>query len=349
MSVRIIHDGSFHQRGGASRTAKQLAKALDAPVSVGHSSDPAFWDDVESELLFQGEIHEGLTGRFHDVVPKPYSALRLSQRFKSVDFGEDILITTSVNSKWIVPRHDQIHVHYANAHPVHYYSKRRTTAFGWVKQSAMGVLDRHFTSMIDDFWANSELTKDRIAKHYARDAAVLHPPVRTESFYHSESEGYFVMIGRFVASKGVLTVCEAFEDLDRELYLIGDGPLEDACRELGANVITSATDSDVEDIVARSEAGIAFSRNEHCGLTPKEFQAAGKPVIVPDEPNLNNHVEHGVSGVVVEPTPEGLAAGVEELLATEWDPDRIRAETEGWSVKEFHRRCREYVEEVTDA
>lgn len=349
MSVRIVHDGSFHQRGGAARTAKQLALALDAPVTVGHSSDPDFWADVDVELPFHGEFHDGLTGLVHSAIPRQYSALRLSQRFKSLSFDEDVLITTSVNSKWIVPRHDQVHVHFANAHPVHHYSRPRSTAFGWVKQCTMGVLDRHFTSMCDAIWANSKLTRDRIRTHYDREAPILHPPVRTSAFYHEKSEGYILMIGRFVHSKGVLKVCRAFQNTDRELYLVGGGPLAKKCRRLGANVITSATDEEVENLVACCEAGIAFSMDEHCGLTPKEFQAAGKPVIVPDSPNLNNHVTDGVSGVVVEPSIEGVVEGVERIEQTAWEPDAIQAETEGWSEASFAERARELLEEVKPA
>jgi hypothetical protein len=46
-------------------------------------------------------------------------------------------------------------------------------------------------------------------------------------------------------------------------------------------------------------------------MTPKEFQSAGKPVVVPDEPNLRNQVTDGVDGVVVPASTAGVREGVE--------------------------------------
>lgn len=348
-NIRVIHDGSFNNTGGASRVAKEIAKTFDAKVTVGHSINPEFWEAIDADIVFQNEFNRGITGWLYDnVIPKPYADLRVSQKFKALEFDEDILITTSDVSKWIVPKHDQIHIDYCHVPPEDYYAKTRGTFFGWLKQTGMGILDHYFTSFCDGMIANSEFTQQRIRRHYQRDAPVINPPVRVDDFYNSESEGYYVTIGRLVCMKRVDLIADVFERLEQDLVVIGDGPLRKYIERTGASVLPNPSDKEVEDIVATAEAGIAFADHEHCGLTPKEFQAAGKPVIVPDEPNLNNHVTDGVTGVIVNPSSEGLRYGMERIKNSSWDSKRIQKETEGWSVQDFRSKCREYVAGVVE-
>lgn len=348
-SIRVIHDGSFNNTGGAARVAKQIAKTFDAKVTVGHSINPEFWEEVNADIVFRNEFNEGISGWLYDnIIPKPYADLRVSQKFKGVEFDEDVLITTSDVSKWIIPRHDQIHIDYCHVPPEDYYATPRETFFGWVKQTGMGVLDRYFTSFCDGMIANSEFTQQRIRRHYQRNAPVIHPPVRVDDFYNANSEGYYVTIGRLVSMKRMDLVAKTFKILEEDLIVIGDGPLRKYIEQTGASVYPNPSDKKVEDIVAKAEAGIAFADHEHCGLTPKEFQAAGKPVIVPDEPNLKNHVSDGVTGVIVDPSSKGLRCGIKRIKDSSWDPKRIQKETEGWSIQDFRRKCREYVAEVTE-
>lgn len=156
------------------------------------------------------------------------------------------------------------------------------------------------------------------------------------------------MIGRLVKSKRVDLVAEAFNDIDdAELHLVGSGPLEGYCESIdGVTVHSGLSDTEVEDLVSRSIGGIAFAEWEHCGMTPKEFQSAGKPVIVPDEPNLCNHVEDGVTGVVAPISRSGVAQGVRTVLRQEWDVSTIQSVAKGWSEPAFAEQARQIVDEV---
>jgi glycosyltransferase involved in cell wall biosynthesis len=84
-------------------------------------------------------------------------------------------------------------------------------------------------------------------------------------------------------------------------------------------------------------------------MTPKEFQSAGKPVVVPDEPNLRNHVAEGEDGVVVPANDAGVREGVRRVLDTYWDPDRIRDTAADWSHEAFREHARRAVARVVAA
>lgn len=351
MNVRVIHDGSFIRPGGSARVARELARTFDAPVTVGHTVDPAFWSDVDAEFPFQREFHEGITGRLYERIPKHYAEFRVGQRFRELDFEADVLLSTSTMSKWIVPTYDQTHVNYCHVPPPHFYAIPKRGLFDWAKSLGLGMIDQHFTTFVDRILANSEFTRKRVRRHYRTDAEVLNPPVRVEDFSHADPEHppYFVMICRLVPMKRPELVARAFAnaDVDVRLVVVGSGPLQAELEGYrNVEVRSSLDDEAVEDLVARSVGGIAFAELEHCGITPKEFQAAGKPVVVPDEPNLCNHVVDGETGVVVDVSEAGLRNGIVHVLDGEWDPDRIREAAEPWSREAFRRRARELVREA---
>ena len=339
MNVRVIYGGSFISPGGGARVTREIARALDAPVTMTHMAKPSFWSDVETDVVFQSHFMKGLTGNIYQKLPNGVPAKMVSQKLKSIDFDEEIIISTSNASMWTVPKYYQQHIHYCNTPPRYYYAEPIDGPISWFKQTGQAVLDQHFVTFVDKIIANSEYTRERVNRHYRREAEVVTPPVEIDRYYHAESEGYFVTIGRLVSKKGVRVMAEAVDNL----VIVGDGPLEEECRNLGADVRTNISDEELADIVAKAEGGIALARDEHYGITPKEFQAAGRLVIVPNEPNLCNHVSEGEDGVIVEPTVEGVAAGVERVRETAWDPHRIQETAATSSPERFQKEIREVV------
>lgn len=349
-SVRVLHDGGWIHPGGGARVAKEIAKALDAPITVGHTETPAFWLDdptVDAEIAFNHELHDGLAAKVIDRPSlRPVAELRLGQLFDSLDPDEDIIVSSGTPAKWFVPRHDQHHVHYCHTPPPRFYGEPARSPVAWAAKKAGAVLDQHHAQYVDEYLANSTFTRARVQKHYGRDAAVVNPPVRTERFesHDPNPEPYFVMIGRLVPMKRALMVARAFDNLETRLVMIGDGPLRTECEAMeGVTVYPDLSDWAVEQTIARAVGGVAFAEHEHCGITPKEVQAAGKPVIVPDEPNLCNHVEDGETGVITPASMRGVMNGVQRVHNQSWDPDAIRAAAEAWSTTEFHARIRTLV------
>jgi glycosyltransferase involved in cell wall biosynthesis len=362
-SVRIVHEGSWIHPGGAARVAKALADAFDAPVTVGHTPDPEFWDGYDVEFPFQERFHNGLSGALYGRdFARPIAELSRAAGFRGLTFDEDVVISSGTAAKWWVPRHDQHHVHYCHVPPPRFYARPTSGLVDWATTTFVTVLDRHFADYCTGMLANSAFTRDRVHRHYLRDrdaVPVVNPPIDTDRFRHEPADSedpYFVLIGRLSEMKRVERVARAFDSPPTvdghpaRLVVVGDGPLRNrVARSEHVTVHERLPDDELADLVAHSTGGIAFAREEHCGMTPKEFQSAGKPVVVPAEPNLENHVTDGVDGVVVPPTEAGVRDGVERVLATDWDPDRIQDTAAGWSHDAFRERARDAVARVVAA
>jgi len=356
-SVRVVHEGSWIHPGGAARVARALADALDAPLTVGHTPDQSFWDGYDVEFPFQARFHDGLSAKLYlSDAARPAAELLNAAGFRGLEFDEDVVVSSGTAAKWWVPRHDQHHVHYCHVPPPRFYARPTNGLLDWATTTAVTVLDRHFADYCTGIVANSDFTRQRVHKHYRRErdaVPVVNPPIDVDRFRHEPADPddpYFVMIGRLTDMKRADLVARAFADLDARLVVVGDGPLHD--RVAGRPNVTvheRLDDDDLADLVAHSTGGVAFAREEHCGMTPKEFQSAGKPVVVPDEPNLNNHATDGEDGVVVDPTTDGVRDGVERVLGTDWDRERIQATAADWSHDAFRGRARRAVASVVAA
>jgi glycosyltransferase involved in cell wall biosynthesis len=109
----------------------------------------------------------------------------------------------------------------------------------------------------------------------------------------------------------MLVVIGGSEDLPRV-----DLP-PDAVLDLG-----EAPDSDVADALAACDVLCVPSEGESFGIVYVEAWQYGKPVIVGPAPASRELVEHGVTGLHVEQTPEDIADSVRRLLD---DPAAARA------------------------
>lgn len=108
-----------------------------------------------------------------------------------------------------------------------------------------------------------------------------------------------MMVGRFAQAKDQDTIIRALAQLESKyhLYLVGDGPRIDACKELatdlhvGDRVHFLGMRGDVPQLVASCDIGIQSSHWEGFGLTAVELMAAGKPVIASRAAGLQQVVE----------------------------------------------------------
>jgi len=354
LSVRVVHEGSWIHPGGAARVARALADAFDAPVTVGHTPDRGFWDGYDVELPFQERFHDGLSSRLYlSDAARPAAELLRAAGFRGLEFDEDVVVSSGTAAKWWVPRYDQHHVHYCHVPPPRFYARPTDGLLDWATTTLVTALDRHFADYCTGVLANSEFTRQRVHTHYLRErdaVPVVNPPIDIDRFQHAPADPddpYFVTIGRLSEMKRADLVARAFDDVDARLVVVGDGPLrETVAAHPSVTVRERLGDDELADLVAHSTGGVAFAREEHCGMTPKEFQSAGKPVVVPDEPNLKNHVTDGEDGVVVDASTAGLREGVERVRDGGWSPERIQETAADWSHEAFRERARRAVAAV---
>ena len=157
----------------------------------------------------------------------------------------------------------------------------------------------------------------------------------------------FLYVGRMAPSKRVHDIIEAFAIFrragrDGRLWLVGDGP-EAYLRTLRKRAATLGLANDVEFLgrlasdekharMARAHVLLMASVREGWGLSIAEAGACGTPAVVYDVPGLRDAVRSGETGLVVAPSPEGMARGMAELIADPSRYERIASEARRWSA-----------------
>jgi phosphatidylinositol alpha-1,6-mannosyltransferase len=208
----------------------------------------------------------------------------------------------------------------------------------------------------DRIVANSRFTAAEVVRAGADPARVrvLHPVVDAERFnaesvaaairarYGLAGQTVLLTVARLVRRKGHDSVLDALAEVRREspdvhYLVVGDGPtrgeLERKAEKLGiADAVTFAGHVPEEELpgcYAAADLFVMVSREraskgdvEGFGIVYLEASAAGRPVVAGRSGGVEDAVEDGVSGILVD--PEDPAALVEALSRLLRDPDLRR-------------------------
>ena len=151
---------------------------------------------------------------------------------------------------------------------------------------------------------------------------VAYPPPRLEGF-HCASDDYLFTVSRLDGPKRIGLLIEAMRHVASDIPLLigGTGPDEQRLRELAQGdprirFLGPLTDSQLLDAYAHALAVPFVPYDEDYGLITIEAMRSGKPVLtVRDAGGVTEFVDHGVTGLSVEPNPLALARAIDELCA----------------------------------
>ena len=160
--------------------------------------------------------------------------------------------------------------------------------------------------------------------------------------------GRVIMVGRLADPKQPDLAVRAVHAVRRRrpeahLLLVGDGPrqgeVEQLVAELGAEdtVELLGRRDDVAELLAGSACLLLASRYEGCPLSVLEAMAAGLPVIVTRMGGIDEVVDHGRTGLVVDPDAGAIADALDTLMC---DPElgvRMGAEARHTARRRFSR------------
>ncbi len=220
---------------------------------------------------------------------------RMPMAFEAFDLNEyDVVLSSSSScAKGVITKPGSIHLCYCHT-PMRYAWEKRyeyTQGMNKIKKKLISILlhymriwDLASASRVDYFIANSTEVKNRIWKHYKRDAVVINPPVRCNMFNISETDGdYYFIVSRLVKYKRFDLAVKACKELGKKLIIIGDGPERQKLEGIAGNdkniiFLGRQPDSVVKKYMSECKA-LLYPGEEDFGIVPVEAQACGRPVI----------------------------------------------------------------------
>ena len=153
-------------------------------------------------------------------------------------------------------------------------------------------------------------------------AEILYLPPSLDGFICRRFD-YLLAASRLEANKRVDLLVEAmrFVKADVSLKIAGTGPELDTLQRLAEGdrrieLLGSLSDTELLEAYADALAVPVVPRNEELGLVSLEAMRSGKPVITcRDSGGPTELVEHGLTGLVTDPTPAAIAAAIDQLAA----------------------------------
>jgi glycosyltransferase involved in cell wall biosynthesis len=213
--------------------------------------------------------------------------------------------------------------------------------------------DRHSSTRVDRFVANSEYVRRRIGEIYGRDATVVHPPVDTEFFAPSRATrgDAGLVVSALVPYKRVDLAIRAFSRLGRRLRVVGTGTERRALERVAGPSIEflgSVTGDALRALYNISKV-LVFPGREDFGIVPVEAQACGLPVVAFGGGGALESVTDGKTGVLFdEQTEESVIDAIERFDALRFDEATLRANAERFGVARFRTGILEVVREAVN-
>lgn len=244
----------------------------------------------------------------------------------------DLVISSELGqAKGVMTGPDALHVCYCHA-PTRYVRKMVhgaanplvRTLIPWL---AHRLRRRHVqtASRIDAVAANSALVAGQIRKFHRREAAVIHPPVATETFHPSaDIEDFYLYVGPLVAYKRADLAIAAANALRRRLIIIGEGEHEAALRRMAGPTVTfvGRQPHDALRHYYASCRALIFPAEEDFGTIPVEAMASGRPVLALARGGALETIINGETGLLFEEqSVDGL---IRAILEFETHGDRFR-------------------------
>jgi glycosyltransferase involved in cell wall biosynthesis len=358
MRAAIVHDWfqGFH---GSERTVAAMFDvfARDPDVLTFHAAHELLPERLSEAIVRESRLSRlpGVRQRGHEPGHWRWLFPYMPRFFERLDLsGYELVVSSShACAAGVLTDPGTLHVCYCYT-PMRYVwmpvadRDRARGLKGVALRALRGRLrdwDRRAAQRPDVYLAISSAVAERIRRFYRRDAVVVPPPVAVDDFRHKgeRDPARFLWVQRLVPYKRPLEVATAFRDLpELRLTMVGVGPLE---RELRASLPPNV---ELLGWVPRERLARLFARSsgfihvgeEDFGISMVEALAAGVPVLAADRGGARDIVRPGREGVLISDPgdPALIRAGMRQLAAGRWDPERLRVSAERFSEGSFRSR-----------
>lgn len=281
----------------------------------------------------------------------------------------DVILSSShAVAKGVITTPEQLHICYCHS-PMRYAwdltfdylkaSRLGQGVAGWLTRYILHELrqwDLLSANRVDYFIANSQHTARRIWRCYRRQATVIYPPVNIDSFpFLFEKEDFYLIVSRLVSYKKVSLIVRAFNELKKELVIIGTGNEMQKIKKIAKyNIkILGWQPDDVVKKYMASAKGFVYAACEDFGIAPVEAQACGTPVIaygaggaLETVLDIRSSGSKGTGILFREQTEAALIEAIEAFEACQgkFDPESAREHAAQFSSQTFAHRYLEFID-----
>lgn len=294
--VVILHDWLTGYRGG-ERVLEAICELFpEAPIYTLIHKKGSTSPFLESRKIITSWMDKipGIHEKYRYFLP----LMPLATKSLQIDPDTDLLISSShcVIKGVSKPPHAR-HISYIHS-PMRYMYDQFENYFGKsnpiVKMAAhalkpyLRTWDYITNDNVDTFIANSSFVRSRIKNFYNRDSLIIHPFVDLKDFTGVQrspplKENYYVMVTAFAPNKRVDLAIRTFNDLGKELRIIGFGSKEEeqALRGMSGphiKFLGAVPRAEVVEQLSKAKA-LIFPGIEDFGIVPLESLASGTPVI----------------------------------------------------------------------
>lgn len=358
MKIAIVHDW-LTDMGGAEQVVANFRDIYpEAPIYTSVCNHENLMDKLK-----EADIRTSSLQKKKKQNHKKYFPL-MPMAFEKFNLNEyDVVLSSSSScAKGVLTKPGSIHVCYCHT-PMRYAWEQRDDymeGMGKLKKKLvhfllhyMRIWDVVSSNRVDYFIANSTEIKNRIQKHYQRDAVVINPPVRCHLFNTSEIDGdYYLVLSRLVKYKRFDLAVKACKELGKKLVVIGEGPEKEnlvAMAGEGNDIqfLGRQPDEVVKKYMSECKA-LLFPGEEDFGIVPVEAQACGRPVIAYGKGGVLDSVIPGKTGVFFkEQTVESVKQAIQKLETMTFDKQEIRNHALEFDESVFQKKIKEYIDEVS--
>lgn len=365
MKVALVHYWLVNMRGGEKVLESLCDLFPDADIYT-HVYDPT----AVSEKIRRHKVYTSFISRLPFATKLYQNYLPFMPRaLEQIDLsGYDLVISLeSGPAKGVLTDAQTPHICYCHT-PMRYlwdFYQEYLASASFISRIALKYFshglrqwDRLSADRVDYFVANSQNVASRIKKHYRRPSEVVYPPVNVDFFRETlpsedddffKKEPYYLFLGQLVPYKRLDLAIEAFNQLDKNLYIIGHGPQENELRCLAGSKIKflkRVSDKKLRSALHNCQA-LIFPGEEDFGIVPVEANAAGKPVIAYGKGGaLETVIDRETGLFFYEPTKESLVNAVQrfERIRDSFDPCLISKRSDKFSNDIFTKEFMKIVE-----
>ena len=351
MKVAIAHDWLNGMRGGE--------KVLEALLEI--------WPDATIYTLFheQGKVSLAIENRpivvsWLDRVPGIYRYYRnllplFPAAVDSLDVGDaDLVISSSHAVAKGIRSGNALHICYCHTPMRYIWDGRPDYLPGAAQRAALAVFgsrlrrwDRATASRVDHFIANSRFVGNRIQSYYDRASTMISPPVDTDFYTGARNgEDFFLSVGALVPYKKVDLTVGAFNQTEKLLVVVGDGPERARlARRARSNIeFRGWVANDELRKLYLSAKALVFPGREDFGIVPVEARSCGCPVIAYSEGGAAESIEDGQNGLLFEgQSVLDLTQAIERFDTIRLSEQAIRSGTAAFSRERFRSEIEEFV------